>query len=109
MSLLGQIKKAPLRRKQKRSPETPVTAAVTQTAPQMAHRLTAATPQAPPQMTVTATAAAIVTMTALPRPLHLQGALTQTQEAAAVQTKGHQRRRKRKNRAVVVTFPILFF
>lgn len=72
-----------------------------QTAPQVTHRQTAATPPAPLQMT--ATAAVTAKMTALPHPrlpppLHPQTA--QTQEAAAIQIKDPQRRRKKRNNCV---------
>lgn len=73
------------------------TAAVIQTAPQVTHRQTAATPPAPLQMT--ATAAVTARMTALPRlpPPPLRPQIAQTQEAAAIQIKDHHGRRKRRN------------
>jgi hypothetical protein len=75
-------------------PVTPATAAVTRTAPKTS-RLTAVILKAPPQ---TRAIAAAVTATAL-RPPHrplLQTA--QTREVAVTLTKGHPRRRKRRNR-----------
>lgn len=73
-----------------------MTAAAIQTAPPVTHRQTAATPPAPLQMTVTAAVTAM--MTALPlRPPPLRPLIVQTQEAAAIQIKDLQRRRKRRN------------
>lgn len=75
------------------------TAAVIQTAPQVTHRQTAATPPVPLQMT--ATAAVTATMTALPHlplPPPLRPQTAQTQEAAAIPIKDLQRRRKRRNK-----------
>lgn len=75
------------------------TAAVIQTAPQVTHHQTAATPPAPLQMT--ATAAVTATMTALPHlplPPPLRPQTAQTQEAAAIPIKDLQRRRKRRNK-----------
>lgn len=80
---------------------TPATAAVIQTAPPVTHRQTAATPPAPPQMT--ATAAATATMTALPPPLPPpppRPRTAQTQEAAVIQIKDLQGRRKRRNELI---------
>ncbi len=80
--------------------KTQATAAVIQTTPPVTHRQTAVTPPAPLQMTVTA--AVTATMKALPhpplRPPPLRPQTAQTQEAAAIQIKDHQGRRKRRNK-----------
>lgn len=73
--------------------KTPATAAVIQTAPPVTHRLTAATPPAPLQMTATAAA------TALPLPLPPHPQTAQTQEVAVIQITHPQRRRKRRNKS----------
>lgn len=78
--------------------KTPVTAAVTQMDPPMTHHQTAATP--PARLRMTATAAVTATMTALPHlplPPPLRPQTAQTQEAAAIQIKDLQRRRRRRN------------
>lgn len=78
--------------------KTTVTAAVTQTGPPVTHHLTAATPPVPLQMTATAAVTAMMTaLPHLPLPPPLCPQTAQTQEAAAIQIKDPQRRRKRRN------------
>lgn len=79
----------------------PVTAVMIQTAPPVTLLQTAATLPAPHPMT--ATAAATVTMTALPHLPPLHPPTAQTQEAAVIQIKDLQGRRKRRNENAGIT------
>lgn len=83
--------------------KTPATAAAIpiQTVPRVTHRLTAATPPAPLQMTVTAA----VTAPPHPHPPRLQ---IQTQEAAVIQIRDLQRKRKRRNKPLNCLVAFLF-
>lgn len=76
--------------------KTPVTAAAIQTAPPVTHRQTAATRPALLQMTATAAVTAMMTALPLRRPPP-HPLIAQTQEAAAIQIKDLQKRKKRRN------------
>ena len=90
--------------------KTPATAAVIQTAPPVTHRQTAVTLPAPLQMTATAAVTATALLhPPLPPPLHPLTA--QTQEAAVIQIRDLQRRRRRRNKRIhwkSRIFPLLF-